>query len=136
MRRAGLTFVFLWFAIGGVAHFAATSLEMSIVPPYIPWPRAAVWTTGVLELVGAAGLPFLATRRIAGWGLVLLTLAVTPANIYMLQRHDLFAVPVWILVLRLPLQAVLLTLILWCTSNAHLGRSQVFSRSQQHDRKN
>ena len=136
MRRAGLTFVFLWFAIGGVAHFAATSLEMSIVPPYIPWPRAAVWTTGVLELVGAAGLLFLATRRIAGWGLVLLTLAVTPANIYMLQRHDLFAVPVWILVLRLPLQAVLLTLILWCTSNAHLGRSQVFSRSQQHDRKN
>ena len=136
MRRAGLTFVFLWFAIGGVAHFAATSLEMSIVPPYIPWPRAAVWTTGVLELVGAAGLLFLATRRIAGWGLVLLTLAVTPANIYMLQRHDLFAVPVWILVLRLPLQAVLLALILWCTSNAHLGRSQVFSRSQQHDRKN
>jgi uncharacterized membrane protein len=136
VRRAGLTFVFLWFAIGGVAHFAATSLEMSIVPPYIPWPRAAVWTTGVLELVGAAGLLFLATRRIAGWGLVLLTLAVTPANIYMLQRHDLFAVPVWILVLRLPLQAVLLTLILWCTSNAHLGRSQVFSRSQQHDRKN
>jgi hypothetical protein len=32
--------VFLWFAIGGVAHCAATNTEMRIVPPYIPWPHA------------------------------------------------------------------------------------------------
>jgi uncharacterized membrane protein len=121
LKKAALSFVFLWFAIGGVAHFAAASLEMSIVPPYIPWPRAVVWVSGVLELLGAAGLLFSATRRIAGWGLFLLTLAVTPANVYMLQRHDLFAIPVWILVLRLPLQAALLALILWCTSNIGYG---------------
>jgi uncharacterized membrane protein len=121
LKKAGLSFVFLWFAIGGIAHFAATPLEMSIVPPYIPWPSAIVWVSGVLELLGAAGLLFSATRRIAGWGLFLLTLAVTPANIYMLQRHDLFAIPVWILVLRLPLQAALLALILWCTSNTTYG---------------
>lgn len=123
MKKTALIFVFLWFAIGGVAHFAATSLEMSIVPPYIPWPRAVVWVSGVLELLGAAGLLFSATRRIAGWGLFLLTLAVTPANIYMLQRHDLFAIPVWILALRLPLQAALLALIVWCTSNSAYGGS-------------
>ena len=41
-RRAGLAFVFLWFAIGGVAHFAFTDAEMRIVPPYVPWPRVAV----------------------------------------------------------------------------------------------
>jgi hypothetical protein len=27
-RRVGVGFVFLWFAIGGVAHFAATNTEM------------------------------------------------------------------------------------------------------------
>jgi uncharacterized membrane protein len=117
LNRAGLTFVFLWFAIGGIAHFAATSLEMSIVPPYIPAPRAAVWASGVFELLGAAGLLFPSTRRMAGWGLSLLTLAVTPANVYMLQRHELFAVPVWVLVVRLPVQAALLALILWSTAN-------------------
>jgi len=30
-RRAGLGVVFLWFFIGGIAHFAATETEMSIV---------------------------------------------------------------------------------------------------------
>ena len=116
-RRAGLAVVFLWFAVGGVAHFVATDLEMRIVPPYIPWPRAAVLVSGVFELLGAAGLLWRPTRRAAGIGLFLLTLAVTPAHIYMLQRPDLFAsVPYWALVLRLPIQVALLALIGWSTA--------------------
>jgi uncharacterized membrane protein len=118
-KKIALVFVFLWFAIGGVAHFAATRLEMSIVPPYIPWPRATVWVSGVFELVGAAGLLLPRTRKLAGWGLFLLTLAVTPANVYMLQRPDLFGIPVWALIARLPMQAVLLGLILWSTQGGH-----------------
>jgi uncharacterized membrane protein len=113
MRRAGLAFVFLWFLIGGIAHFAATATEMSIVPPYIPWPRAAVLITGWFELLGAAGLLYRPTRRAAGVGLFALTLAVTPVHVYMLQRPDLFNVPYWVLVLRLPVQAALLALIAW-----------------------
>lgn len=55
-QRAGLAFVFLWFFIGGIAHFALTETEMRIVPPWVPWPRAAVLVSGVFELLGAAGL--------------------------------------------------------------------------------
>ena len=116
--RVGLGFVFLWFAIGGVAHFAATSTEMRIVPPYIPWPRAVVLVSGVFELLGAAGLLLQQTRRAAGIGLLALTIAVTPAHVYMLQRPDLFAVPYWALILRLPLQAALLALIAWSAIRA------------------
>jgi uncharacterized membrane protein len=116
-RRAGIAFVFLWFAVGGVAHFVATDLEMRIVPPYIPWPRAAVLVSGVFELLCAAGLLWRPTRRAAGIGLLLLTLAVTPAHLYMLQRPDLFAsAPYWALVLRLPIQVALLALIWWSTA--------------------
>lgn len=114
-KRWGIGFVFLWFFIGGIAHFVYTEAEMRIVPPYIPWPRAAVLVSGVFELLGALGLLWRPTRRAAGIGLFLLTLAVTPAHIYMLQRPELFSVPRWALWLRLPVQAALLALIAWST---------------------
>ena len=107
--------VFLWFFIGGIAHFVATDAEVRLVPPYIPWPRAAVLVSGVFELLGSAGLLFPATRRAAGMGLFALTLCVTPVHVYMLQQPELFAVPYWALVLRIPLQIALLALIAWST---------------------
>jgi uncharacterized membrane protein len=113
MKRIGVGFVFLWFFLGGIAHFAATRLEMSIVPPSLPYPRALVLVSGVFELLGAFGLLFAATRRAAGIGLFILTIAVTPANIYMLQHAERFDVPYWLLVARLPLQLVLLASIAW-----------------------
>lgn|SRR5450830_1183502 len=112
---AGLAFVFIWFFVGGIMHFVATDTEASIVPPYIPWPVAAVLVSGVFELVGAVGILIGRTRRAAGIGLFLLTLAVTPAHIYMLQRPELFPVPLWALWLRLPIQVALLWLIAWST---------------------
>ena len=114
-RYAGIGFVFLWFFIGGIAHFMATDTEMRIVPPYIPWPRAVVLVSGVFELLGAAGLLWTPTRRWAGLGLFMLTIAVTPAHLFMLQRPELFPVPYWALLLRLPIQAALLALIAWST---------------------
>ena len=111
----GLSIIFVWFFIGGIAHFVATDLEATIVPPYIPWPVTAVLVSGVFELLGAAGILVPALRRAAGVGLFLLTLAVTPAHVYMLQQPELFNVPLWALWLRLPIQAALLALIAWST---------------------
>ena len=122
LRIAGVVFVFLWFFIGGIAHFAATDTEMRIVPPFIPWPRATVLVTGAFELLGAFGVLRASLRPAAGAGLLLLTLAVTPANVYMLQRWELFPIPYWALVARLPLQAVLLVIIAWSTEVARLLR--------------
>ena len=69
----------------------------------------------VFELLGAAGMLVPSLRRAAGIGLFLLTLAVTPAHIYMLQQPELFNVPLWALWLRLPVQVALLALIVWST---------------------
>lgn len=115
-RFTGLTVVFLWFFVGGIAHFVATATEMRIVPPWVPWPRGAVLASGVFELLGAAGLVWPSSRRAAGIGLFLLTIAVTPCHVYMLQRPDLFgSIPLWALWLRLPIQGALLALIAWST---------------------
>ena len=121
-QRAGLAFVFLWFFIGGIAHFALTETEMRIVSPWVPWPRAAVLVSGVFELLGAAGLLWRPVRRWALWGLLVLTVAVTPAHIFMLQQPELFpGVPYWALVARLPLQVALLGLMAWlaCKASRH-----------------
>ncbi len=117
-RRVGLGFVFLWFFIGGIAHFVATDLEASIVPPWLPGdPRTIVLVSGVVELLGALALLFPRTRRAAGWLLVLLTIAVTPANFYMLQTAERWpGVPYWMLVARLPMQIALIALIVWSTA--------------------
>jgi uncharacterized membrane protein len=133
LKLAGLAFVFLWFFVGGIAHFVATETEMRIVPPYIPWPRAAVLVSGVFELLGTAGLIWRPTRRAAGIGLFLLTIAVTPCHIYMLERPELFPFPLWALWLRLPIQLALLALIAWCTSPDRRHASAPTSRYAAHD---
>ena len=115
-RRIALGIVFLWFAVGGIAHFLATDAFVSIVPPWVPMPRAVVLLSGALELLGATGLLVPRTRRAAGLGLCLLTIAVTPANVHMLQHAgDYPDVPYWALVARLPLQLALLATIAWAS---------------------
>lgn len=124
--RAAVAFVFLWFFLGGIAHFVFTEAEMRIVPPYIPWPRGAVLVSGGFELLGAVALLWPPTRRAAAWGLFALTLAVTPAHFYMLQQPELFpSVPYWALVLRLPLQVALLALIAWIASRPVASGSNI-----------
>ena len=57
-RRLGRAFVFLWFLIGGIAYFAATETELRLVPPYIPWPLAAVWVSGAFEFWAPSACSF------------------------------------------------------------------------------
>lgn len=118
-RLGMLGFVFFWFFLGGIAHFAFTFAEMSIIPLWLGHHRLLVLISGVFELLGAAGLLLGPTRSAAGWGLLLLTVAVTPANVFMWQHSaDYPAIPYWALTLRLPLQAVLMAVIWWSTRPA------------------
>ena len=119
LRNANLAFVFLWFFIGGIAHFAFTQAEMSIIPPDFPNHRQLVLISGGFELLGAFGILVRRTRAAAGWGLLLLTAAVTPANIYMWRHAANYpAIPPWALTLRLPFQALLMAAIWWSTRAA------------------
>jgi len=113
-QRVALWVVFLWFLLVGLAHFAFTDFEARMLPPQLPGdPHDVVLVVGFLELLGALGLLLPWTRRAAGWGLFLLTLAMTPAAVWMLQVHDQSQIPMWLLWLRLPLQLVLLWLVWW-----------------------
>ncbi len=121
-RTLLVAFVSAWFLLGGLGHFVFTDFFVGIVPPYVPWPLAAVWVSGVFELLGAAALLVPAWRRLAACGLFILTLCVTPANLYMWQHPDLFpSFPPTLLAARLALQAFLLGCILAADAGAGRG---------------
>ena len=80
------------------------------MPPYLPFHRELVFLSGVCEIVLGLLLLIPKTTRLAAWGLMALLIAVFPANVYMFQHQELFHVSAVVLLLRLPLQAVL---ILW-----------------------
>jgi uncharacterized membrane protein len=72
------------FAMTGVAHFAPGMRRdmIAIVPSALPAPALLVTVTGVLELLGAAGLLFPPTRGAAAVCLFLLMLVMFPANVH------------------------------------------------------
>ncbi|SDK62902.1 Uncharacterized membrane protein [Catalinimonas alkaloidigena] len=97
------------FVGAGLNHFLQPALYLNIMPPYLPWHRFLVYLSGVFEVVLGVGVVLPASRRWAAWALILLLIAVFPANVYMAQHAALFPnVPVWALWLRLPLQGVLI----------------------------
>jgi uncharacterized membrane protein len=115
-KLAGLGFVFCWFFFGGVGHFVATDFFVSIVPPYVPSPRAMVYISGVFELLGAIGILFARWRPLAGLCLVALIIAVTPANIYMWQNPQLFPdFTPFLLNVRMVIQVLLIACVIWST---------------------
>ena len=97
-------------------HFIRTEPFVKILPPYIPFPYAAVYVSGVAEIAGGVGLLIGRFRRAAAWGLVALLVAVFPANVYMATDNiQVFEtrMAAWALWARLPLQAVLIWLVVW-----------------------
>ena len=74
----------IFYAVAGYAHIASPDGFLTIMPDWVPYPRAVVFWTGVAELLGAIGLvqPWHAqVRKAAGIGLALYALCVWPANI-------------------------------------------------------
>ncbi len=115
-RYAGLAFVFAWFFFGGISHFTNVAFFMAIMPPYVPYPLAAVYVSGVFEVLLAIGILIPVTREWSGNLLMLLTLAVTPANVHMWLHPELFPdVSPTALSVRLVVQVLLLMLIWWST---------------------
>ena len=95
--------------VAGVLHFVATDAYVSIMPDYLPLHRELVYLSGVFEVLCGMGLLWHVTREAAGVCLIVLYLAVLPANINM-AVHDIqpvgLHIPALLLWARLPFQFV------------------------------
>ena len=91
----------------GVNHFVNPDFYLSIMPPAFPMHVEAVYVSGFFEVLGGVCVLIPRLRKIAGWGLVALLVAVYPANIYMAITPDAFPdFPVALLYVRLAFQFV------------------------------
>ena len=100
-----------FFIIGGLLHFVFPARYAAIMPPWLPAHEALVLISGACEIAGGLGVLAPSTRRVAGWGLIALSIAVLPANLQMLLNYQAAGAPAWqqaLLWLRLPLQGLLI----------------------------
>lgn len=118
LQALALLLLAAFFVFAGVSHFTRPEFFVSIVPHYLPAPRALVYVSGVFEILGGLAVLWPATRAAAGVGLVLLLLAVYPANLYMAFAPERFVAqgtPLWALYARLPVQFVFIAWAWWAT---------------------
>jgi uncharacterized membrane protein len=92
--------VALMFVFTGTLHFTKMREDfVSMVPRILPNRLGLVYFTGVCQIMGAAGLLVSSVASIAGFFLVLLLVAMLPANVYAAQNRILFRgkppTPVW-----------------------------------------
>jgi uncharacterized membrane protein len=112
-RRLRLALALAMMGVG-VLHFATPTFFVSIVPAALPNPYLLVLVSGFFEVLGGAGLLVPRVRRTASIGLVLLYIAVFPANINMVIHPELgHGIAPWLLWARLPLQFVFIAWALW-----------------------
>lgn len=116
LRAFALVALALFFVAAGVNHFVNPAFYVAIMPPYLPAHLALVQLSGVLEILGGLAVLVPRLRALAGWGLVLLLLAVFPANVHMAFHPELFPdVPASALRARLPLQGIFIAWAWWAT---------------------
>lgn len=110
--RVGLAVMFCFTA---AAHFNSLRPDLiAMVPPFVPNPGFMVTFTGLCEVLGAIGLLVPRTRRAAAVALILLLLAVLPANIHAAQAGlSLRGASVTPIVPRVALQALFIALLWW-----------------------
>ncbi|HEX4201869.1 MAG TPA: hypothetical protein VHY59_10155 [Chthoniobacterales bacterium] len=98
-----------------IEHFKRRRDLQAMVPRWILDPDLVVLITGGLELAGAAGLLFRFTRPVAVGGLVILLMAVFPANIKAAREHlRIRGLPATPLAVSALIQVVFILLLIWC----------------------
>jgi uncharacterized membrane protein len=111
--RMAFAAIFIFTALG---HFAKTSEMVEMLPVWVPSRRLVVIASGVFELALAAAILVPASFRLAAAASIAFLALVTPLNVYSAVRGVKFGGhgdgPTYLLI-RIPLQVLLITWIWW-----------------------
>jgi len=112
----------LLYVTVGVKHFINTDFFISIVPPIINWKKEAVIISGFVEVMLGVLLLFNQTRKLAAWGIILLLIAVFPANIYLYiseSAREIISISKDQALFRMPFQIPLIIIAYWHSKETH-----------------
>ena len=116
LRTVFLFLLALFFVFAGLNHFRDPGFYLAMMPPQLPWHRELVALSGVFEVIGGVLVLVPPLRRLTGWGLIALLIAVFPANIYAAVAHvqppgeHIAPILLW---LRLPFQVLFIAWVHW-----------------------
>lgn len=106
----------LLYIIVGVKHFIDPQFFVNIVPPFLEFKKEIVYISGLMEIVLGIFLLFKKTRTIGAWGIIVLLIAVFPANIYLYLNElprELLHISKEQALIRMPFQIPLIVLAFW-----------------------
>ena len=114
-KDAGRLALVIMFLFTGTSHFTSMKYDFAaMIPAPLPNDLWVIYLTGVLEIVGAIGLLIPRTRKLAGICLVLLLVALFPANVYAaLNEIPLRGEAPTPLRLRGPIQLLFIGMVWW-----------------------
>lgn len=99
----------LIYIIAGMNHFRKPKLYLKIIPSYFSNPKLLNTISGLAEIVLGITLLIPVLSSYAAWGIIVLLIAVFPANLFMYKSDKArMGLPKWVLLLRMPLQLVLI----------------------------
>lgn len=100
----------------GVRHFIDPNFFLAIMPNYLSFHLEFVYLSGIAEIILGLMLLFKKTRKLAGFGLIILLTLVFPANIHLVQSElsqSLLGVTREQSIIRLPFQALFILIAYW-----------------------
>lgn len=106
----------LMYIVVGIKHFTDPEIFIAITPPFIYFREAAVYFTGLIEIVGGALLLINKYRKKGGALMIILLLLVFPANIYLVFSEEaqiVFQGTRADAIIRLPFQIPLIFIAYW-----------------------
>lgn len=108
LRFISLLLIASFYIFAGISHFRMPKFFLSITPKWVPEPEKVNLLVGAVEIMLGTALLFTASRSYAAWAIIILLIAVFPANVYHLQKSIEKKKGVLLTIIRLPLQFALI----------------------------
>jgi uncharacterized membrane protein len=108
LKLLSLFIMSAFYIFAGISHFRKPKFYTSITPPWVPAPEKVNTLVGVIEIVLGTALLFSATQYYAAYCIIILLIAVFPANLYHYQLAKIKQKQEIATLLRLPIQILLI----------------------------